>query len=185
MAIDNRKVADELWWLLVVAGIVSILFGLATLFMPGLTFETLVMLFAAFLLIHGVIEMLRGLVTIGKNGSWWASILIGFLQLGAGVYLVKNPILTTIVYLALTGWVLIFRGIFEGVFGLFLSKEKMHWLISAVLSILAGIIIWKYPIRSGLAFTWVLGLYALMNGTLLISSSFEAKRVIKKATSVK
>jgi uncharacterized membrane protein HdeD (DUF308 family) len=40
--------------MMVIIGIASILFGIATIFMPGLTLAALIILFAVFLMVNGV-----------------------------------------------------------------------------------------------------------------------------------
>ena len=54
----------SMWWLGVVAGIITIFFGIAALFWPGLTLVTFVYLFSAFVLALGVVSIIKSLASI-------------------------------------------------------------------------------------------------------------------------
>jgi uncharacterized membrane protein HdeD (DUF308 family) len=48
------------------------------------------------------------------------------------------------------------------------------------LAIVAGIILVREPVSGGVAFVWVLGLYALIVGPMLIALAFDAKRAAEE-----
>ena len=48
-----NRLADH-WWLVLIRGIAGVLFGLLTLFWPGITLLALVALFGAYALVEGV-----------------------------------------------------------------------------------------------------------------------------------
>jgi uncharacterized membrane protein HdeD (DUF308 family) len=41
--------------------------------------------------------------------------------------------------------------------------------------LVAGVWIWRYPIQGTLAFVWVLGIYAIVAGTLMIAIGGETR----------
>ena len=74
--------------LMVFEGIVSIAFGIAAVFWPGLTILTLLYIFASYILVMGLINMMSGIFQIKTNpSSWYLKLLVGVLEIGAGVYL--------------------------------------------------------------------------------------------------
>ena len=73
--------------LMVFEGIVSIAFGIAAVFWPGLTILTLLYIFASYILVMGLINMMSGIFQIKTNpSSWYLKLLVGVLEIGAGVY---------------------------------------------------------------------------------------------------
>jgi uncharacterized membrane protein HdeD (DUF308 family) len=59
--------------------------------------------------------------------------------------------------------------------------NKALRFISGILGIIAGLAIMVYPVKGGLAFLWVVGVYALVMGPILIVLSFAQKAEEAKA----
>lgn len=180
----NNTIA-EYWWVGLLEGIAGILFGIAALFWPGLTLVTLVTLFSAYVLIWGLAEIIHGLVSIGKSGStWFLSLIFGFFALGVGVYLVRHPQVTFATFILLIGFTFIVRGIVD-IVGAFLGGQlatsRVLSIIVGLVAVLAGIIVLKQPVASGVAFVWILGLFALIYGPITIALSFDLKKLSEKS----
>ncbi|HAC55859.1 TPA: hypothetical protein DCF80_00010 [Candidatus Saccharibacteria bacterium] len=167
----------SMWWLGVVAGIITIFFGIAALFWPGLTLVTFVYLFSAFVLALGVVSIIKSLASIkGSSGVWWLSLIFGVLAVGLGVYLVRHPNVSFETLILLVGFTFIVRGVFDVVEGIFserTSGSKVLFFIAGVLGVLAGVFLLTQPVAGGVAFVWILGLYALIMGPLLIAMSID------------
>ncbi len=176
----NNEVASKFWWVLTVRGVAAILFGIAAVFWPGITLVTLVYLFSAFILVSGVVSLVRGVASAKDGGlSWLLTLVIGLVELGVGVYLVRHPLVSFATLILLVGFVLIIRGVIEGV-GVLLDEqagatEKTLVLIAGIVTALAGIILLFQPASAGVAFVWILGLYALITGPILIALSADAR----------
>jgi uncharacterized membrane protein HdeD (DUF308 family) len=174
---SNLRAQD--WWVLTLRGIVSILFGIAAVFWPGLTLVTLVYLFSAYILIMGIFGIVHSLGSIGHRTLWILSLLLAILQVAVGVYLVRHLQVGYATLVLLVGFIFIVQGVLEGVaaFGENLSAgHRTLLVIGAILSLLVGITVLAYPVRTSLAFVWVIGLYALISGPLMIAMSVDVKR---------
>lgn len=170
-----KEQADDLWWLFVLQGVLTVLFGILALFLPGLTLVTLVYLFAIYVVIWGVLEVVRGFVQIGKVGSWWFSILFGIAAVGVGVYLIRNPDTLANVFLITVGGLILFRGVFDLFMAAFVLKSndnRFLWVLSGILGIIAAIVLWRHPVTASLAFVWVMGLYSVIVGAVTIAFGF-------------
>lgn len=178
MSTKVEEYVEDLWWLFVLQGIATLLFGVAALFLPGLTFATLIILFAVYAVVLGVIELVHGFGSIGKNSSWWFSLLVGLVLAGAGVYLIRNPQTALDVFIVLVGAMILARGVFDLVISAFFVKKtesRWLWAIAGVLGIIAGIFLWSNPVSGGLAFVWALGLYALIAGSINLAYAFQVR----------
>lgn len=176
---SKNNIATELWWVGLVEGIVAILFGIAALFWPGLTLVTLVTLFSVYVLVWGIAEIVHGLASIGK-GTWFLPLLFGAFALGVGVYLTRHPQVTFATFILLIGFTFIVRGIVD-IVGAFLNKQlatsRVLNIVVGVIAVIAGIIVLKQPVASGVAFVWIIGLFALIYGPITIALSYDLKKL--------
>lgn len=184
-AFDDQT--KNLWWVLVLTGVLSVIFGFVAIIWPGLTIGVLALLFAVYLGVTGVVDIVNGVRRFG-SGFFAAmlTILVGMLALGVSVYLLRNvgsglAVATLVLLIALS---FIVRGVINIVVA-FADPDyrATRWLtvIMGGLSILAGLVIVWYPQAATLAWVWVVGLFALISGALQIGLGFTAKDQLEKA----
>lgn len=169
------------WWVLTVQGIAAVLFGIAAVFWPGMTLVSFIYLFGLYLLVAGVVSLLSGLFSVNKRGTWVLSSLLGLVMLGIGVYLLRHLDTSFAVLVTLVGSALVVWGVVEVVVALSrtdaLATSKTMALMAGVVAVVAGVVMFFQPAASGVAFVWVVGLFALINGPLWIALSVDVKRV--------
>ena len=178
----EKRFIGEYWWILTLRGVLAVLFGIAAVFWPGLTIVTLLYLFAAYILVSGVVDIVHGVGSIFKRTSWFLILILGLIELGVGVYLLRHPHVTFATFILLIGFALIIRGVFEGV-GAFSdslsSTNRVLMIFASIVAILAGILLLFQPASAGVAFVWIVGLYALIVGPILIALSLDLKKISK------
>ena len=173
MVKKQNELSDSVVGLIVAQGVMAILFGIAALFWPDTTVRVFAVLFGAFVLVWGITLLIKGLFNMPKRHLWWLELIFGVLILGLGVFLVRNPGVTLAWLILMVGFTFIARGIVD-VIEAFFSKDKAvknsRWvyLLSGLVSFVAGIIVLLHPVTSGLAFIWVVGLYTIIEGVILI-----------------
>lgn len=175
------QVAEQPWWALVIEGIVAIMFGFAALLWPGITIGVLALLLAIFIGVFGVFDIIHGVRSIGQSA--WVGILhllLGMLEVGVSVFLLNRvgsglAIATLILLLALgflsRGIVAIVLAFTAGIKG----SEKWLTVTLGALSIIAAVIIVRYPVPSALTWVWVVGLFALISGPFQIAMGVSMK----------
>ncbi len=175
------SVINELWWLGLMQSVLAIFFGIAAIFWPGLTLLVLVYLFSAFVLAWGIIEIVHALMSIGQRDTWWLTLLFGLAGLIVGVYLVRHPDVSFATFILLIGLTFTVRGVLD-IVGTFLDRRstthRALLLIAGIAAILAGIITLRQPVAGGVAFVWVLGLYALIFGAINFTIALEARQAL-------
>jgi uncharacterized membrane protein HdeD (DUF308 family) len=180
-----EKTVSQLWWIGAIQGTLAIFFGITAVFWPALTLLTLVYLFAAFIIAIGITETINGLMSIGRRDTWWITLLIGVGGMGIGIYLVRHPRVSFATFILLVGISLIARGLMDGVRAFLDRTDTATRVLAAVVcvaSIAAGIIILLSPVSGGMAFVWVLGLYALIYGSITLAVSFDLRNVLLRSS---
>ena len=171
-----------MWEALMVRGIAGILFGIAAVFWPGLTLVSLVYIFSIYILVSGVVGIVTGVSHLVKGNKWFLGLLLSFVELGVGVYLVRHPQVTFATLVLVIGLVLVARGVLEVVLGLIedsSSTQKMLLIIGGLLAVVVGVVVMLQPAASGVAFVWLLGLYALITGPMLVAMSLDVRNAVQ------
>lgn len=183
MDAKEMAMAADNWWLGVIEGILLILFGLAALFWPGMTLMTLVYLFSAYVLVWAIMSIIGSLLGMRSNDTWWLTLIFGVFGLGVGVYLIRHPAVTFGTLVLLMGFVFIVRGIVDiasGFLGNQTGGSRVLNFIVGALGLLAGIVVLKQPVASGVAFVWIIGLYALVVGPMLLALAIQLHNDTKR-----
>ncbi len=154
------------WWLLSFGGVVSILFGLALLFWPGISLIVLIWVFGIYAIIYGIVRLVGMFREIGANVTWWPSLLIGVVSVFAGIAVFAWPLITLLVVIFIIAVWAIALGIVEIVGGL----GKGQWLlaIAGVVSIMLGFILLANPVLGVDIVVRVIGAFAIVSGILQI-----------------
>lgn len=178
----SKKLTKEVWWLLVLTGVISIVFGLVTLFWPKLTFATFVYLYAIFVVVAGTIGLFEAVSNIKKDRLWWLALLLSLLNLGIGVFLLRNPAVAATLLVLFVVLFVFLQAIFDLVVASYVGKDQNRWLwiVSGILGLAAGVIILVYPLAATVAFVWVLGLYALVHGVVSLGYALQVRGDMKK-----
>lgn len=162
------------WWALALRGVIYVIFGLTALLWPGLTFGILLTLFGVFALADGIVTVV-GAVRTGRKGEPWIALLLeGGVSAVVGVLVFAWPAMSALVLLyVIGGWALV-TGILEVVAAVRLRSEiEGEWLLvlGGALSIVFGVAVFLWPAGGALAIVWVLGIYAVAFGILLLALS--------------
>lgn len=166
------------WWLLLLRGIAAILFGVLTFVWPGVTLLTLIILFGVYSLTDGVLALVAAFSGVNIAPRWWL-VLAGILGLAAGALTFFYPGVTALILLTVIGAWSITRGVFEIIGAIQLRKEiDNEWLLilSGVVSILFGGFVLIAPGAGALAVLWIIGVYAIAFGLLLVGLSLRLRK---------
>lgn len=177
---EVKQLSAQLWGLAVTEGVLAILAGVALLFWPGATATLLVSVFGLFVLIWGVVELVKSLISLGNRQGWWVQLIVSVLFVALGVYLLRNVGIDLAAFILLVGFTFIVRGLFDVLTGLFgrddavVDNKGLH-VVLGVIGLVAGIVTLVQPAASGVAFIWVAGVYALVFGVFTIALAMKTQ----------
>jgi len=166
------------WWLVVLRGIVALIFGVLTIFRPGVTLAALILLFGAYAVVNGVFAVVAAIAHRRGERHWVSLLLSGVLSIALGIVAFVLPGLTALSLLyVIAAWAIV-TGVAEIATAIRLRRVITgEWLlvIAGVLSVLFGLFLVVFPGAGALTVTLWIGTYAIMLGILLIALGFRLR----------
>lgn len=166
------------WWILALRGVFAILFGVLAFLWPGITLLTLVALFAAYALLGGVASIAGAVANRRRDEDWWMPLLTGLVGVGAAVISVMRPGLTALVFVLLVGAHALVTGVLDIAFAIRLRKlihDEWLLILSGIASIVFGALVFLFPSTGALALIWLISLYAVLTGALMLGLSLRLR----------
>jgi uncharacterized membrane protein HdeD (DUF308 family) len=159
-------------------GALAIVIGVIALVWPRLTLLSVVWLWGSYALVDGVFAAFAAVRAAGHLQPWLMLLLRGVTGIAAGIIAFVWTRMTAIVLVYLIAAWAIVAGIFEIVATLRLRQViEGEWLLglSGALSILLGLLIIVMPGAGLLAWVWMIGVYALVCGVVLLALAFRLR----------
>lgn len=180
---ETSALAKQLWGLAIAQGVIAVLFGILALFWPGLTTALLIVFFGVFVLVWGVVGIIVSLATSASNGLWWLELIFSVAAVGVAVYMLRNIDVVAAFFAILIGLTFLVRGVIDFLEGLFdrnrSSDARLFSILAGILGFLAGIALLVYPVAAGIGVVWVIGLYAVLYGSLSIAFALRAQKELQ------
>src|SRR5215813_7296269 len=179
MDISLLHTLGRVWWLLLLRGIAAIVFGVLAWAWPGATLITLVLFWGAYALVDGVAALWSGWQAKDAGKPMWQIVLVGLLGIAAGIFTFVAPGITAIALLFLIAAWAIATGVFQIAAAIRLRKEIANeWLLilSGALSIAFGALMIANPGAGALAVLWLIGVFAIAYGALLVVLAFKLRK---------
>jgi uncharacterized membrane protein HdeD (DUF308 family) len=159
------------WWAVLLRGAVSLLFGLATLIVPGLSLIALVLAFGMYALADGAFAVAAALRR-GTGETRWAHVVEGILQIAAGLASLRWPsvLVFSLSYL-IAAWAMVI-GVLRIIAAVRLRRAIAgEWLLAltGLGTIALGLLFLSVPAAGAVAAVLWLGAYALVMGIALMA----------------
>ncbi|HEY3821532.1 MAG TPA: HdeD family acid-resistance protein [Polyangiaceae bacterium] len=157
-------------WPFAIRGVLSILFGIVALAAPVVTATALVLVFAAWAFIDGVVALVAAVQRGRAHRSWAWLTFEGLVSLGAGIVAVVYPGLTVLILTL----VVAVRALLLGALAIGAAarwKEMpSRWvaLLTGIVSIVFGALLVWQPLVGALALIWTIGAYAIVFGVMTL-----------------
>lgn len=162
------------WWLFALRGVFAILFGLMAWIWPGMTLQVLTLIFAFYAFVDGIFTIYSAFSRSRQEQRGWL-LVEGILETLAGIITFIWPAITVLALLYIIAAYAFITGILEIVFAIQMRRLiNNEWvlILTGALSIIFSIILVIWPGASLLSFVWLIGIYAILYGILLIAMAF-------------
>lgn len=179
---EKARISDKLgdvWWSLLVRGLLAVALGIAALFWPKATLTLLVRFIGVYILFDGIVSLL-GAFRARELGTY---LVPGLVSAAIGAILLFWPDVTGWLLLVVVGiWAL-----FQGAILVWAARqtdaddpERGMILTIGVVATIVGLILIIWPGAGAVTISWVIGLAALLLGALLIFLAQRLRRVEKR-----
>jgi uncharacterized membrane protein HdeD (DUF308 family) len=168
-----------MWWVFLIGGIASVIFGILAFMNPAAALLVLSMFFAAYVLVDGAVNIWGSITNRDKDG-WWMLLLLGIVGVVVGGYALLNPPLSMLAFIYVVAFFAMFIGISSLYVGWKVRKEiSGEWLlyISGIVSVLFALLIIFSPGVGGLSVTYMIATWAILSGVLRIVFAFKARKM--------
>lgn len=185
----TNKVKDswkKLWHLFLWQGIIAIAFGILAFARPGITLQALVVLFGAFAIVEGIVTIVqyaRGKILLGGFAMLYAIVSIL-----AGIGLLLYPGFSVLMVVAFVSAWAVAGGIYKIATAIELRKQiadEGPMIASGILSLLFGVLLFAImiynPLLGAVTLGQIIGLYAMLDGVMLIVSAVNMKDLGQEA----
>jgi uncharacterized membrane protein HdeD (DUF308 family) len=170
------------WGLVLFLGITSIVIGIIAVAWPAATIVVVAILVAAWLIVSGIFQIVRGF-SRGLSGGMRALLFIsGALSLILGLFAISGIWRSVEILAIFIGIGFLFRG-----FGLLLESAESSvgrgWSIfGGILMLIGGFVVLVWPGISLLTLAWVTGIWLVIGGIFEIIAAFKLRSLSKAAS---
>ena len=176
MTTEVRKSLSDIWWLVLLQGIATLILGVLLVISPGMTTAVLVQFLGVYWLVSGIFSIV-GIFVGDREIHWGWLLLSGVLGILAGIAVLKHPLLSTILLPTMLVYLIAIEGIVMGVVNLIDAFKGGGWGagIWGVVSIIFGVILFGSPLLAAVALSVVMGVFGVVGGIALIVISFRMR----------
>jgi uncharacterized membrane protein HdeD (DUF308 family) len=164
---------------LILLGILAVIVGIVAIAWPGVTILALVILFAVYAFMDGGLQAARAF-TSGSAGPVFGHLLLGLIDLAAGVVALAWPAPTAFVLvIVVAAWALA-GGVAEFFAG-FGSGEsagtRALFILSGLVSVAFGVLLFARPGVGAVTLALLFGLYSLIYGFSQITAGIQIRQL--------
>lgn len=163
---------------LLINGVIALLFGSLSLFLPVPTIKTIVKYFGILLLLGGATGIYFSVQHMKNDKPYLTSLVTSIVSVVMGVVLFFNTRQSLIIFATIIGiWALVI-----GAVQLFIALKLLQkgnyrkvLIINSIATLIFGLLLFLNPFGSVIALVYIVGAIALIIGGLLIFFSFSLK----------
>jgi uncharacterized membrane protein HdeD (DUF308 family) len=165
-------------WVFVLRGVLAILFGILAFLWPGPTILTLVLFFGSYVLVDGVAAVVADISSYGSNERWWAMLMVGLAGILIGLVTLFSPRTTAIILMYyIAAWAVLI-GVVQIMAAIQMRRViigERALIVSGILSLIFGLLIVVFPGAGALSILWIVAVYAIIFGVMLIVVGFRIR----------
>ena len=180
---NAQALCRRTWWVFLIGGLASVVFGIFAFLSPGVALLVLSLFFAAAILVDGASNIV-GAVQHREKDGWWIMLLIGILGVVAGGYALLNPPVSMMAFIFLVAFEAILLGVFLLMLGYKVRKAtSREWILylTGALSVLFGILVIMNPTAGSRSVVYLIAGWALVIGALKVLFAFKVKNLPERA----
>lgn len=179
------NILSRTWWILMLRGVTAIIFGVLIFSQPEISIALLVLFFGAYLLVDGGLGAYSAVTGRKDHDDWWVLLIWSLLSVGVGILTFLAPSVTAMALLFYIVIWAIATGVLQIVAGIRLRKEiRGEWflILGGLISVIFGAFLMSQPAAGALAMIWLIAIYAILFGVILVALAFRVRVFSKNST---
>ncbi|MGF1495325.1 MAG: HdeD family acid-resistance protein [Elainellaceae cyanobacterium] len=165
----------------VIMGVILVILGIVAIAEPFFASVVIELFFGWLLIIGGFIQFIYAFQS-RHTGGVLLKILVSLLALGAGIFLVLNPLQGVVSLTLVLGIYFFVDGVLR-VIAAFQTKPAPRWgwmLFSGVVTIILGILIWsQWPFNAGWVIGLLVGIGLIINGLTIAAVGLAPQKLTR------
>ncbi len=172
---EARSSLNRTWWIMLIDGIATLILGLLLLTNPAASAVALTVVLGIWLLIQGIMAFVH--IFVENHRAWYWDLLWGIIGVIAGLVVLGNPLISTLVAGTTLVFMIAFGAILMGIIALIRGFQGggIWQIVLGIINLLIGVFLLFNPLGAVLALPWVLGFFALFGGIALLFMAFQAR----------
>lgn len=165
---------------LLLRGLIAIVIGIVSVAWPNVTVGAIVILFAVYAFGAAITDSMRAFSS-GRAGPVFGYLFLALLSVAAGIVALVWPGITALVLTVWIGIWAIVTGIVEVALTFRQGEaagERAMWILSGLLSIALGVVLFIRPDIGAVSLATVFGLFAIVYGVSAMVLSFQARNIV-------
>lgn len=183
----RTRVSDRLgdvWWFLLIRGLLALALGIAALFWPQATLILLIRVIALFALADGFM----GLLSVFRTRDLATHLTPALVSIGVGVILLFWPDLTASLLLMILGLWALFQGamlLLAGSQSETDDPDRMPAMVIGAGVAVVGLVLVLWPGTGVVTISWAIGIAALLIGGSLVYLALRLRRIDKRVENLR
>jgi len=182
------KNSVKYWYLVLVAGIISIGVGLWVMIFPRESITVTALVFVLTFLITGLFETIFAIANRNAMTNWGWELALGILNLIIGVLLLLNPAISVLTLAFYVGFVILFHSLAAIIIAFDLKRYLiLQWgnlLAMGIIGFILAVLLLVNPSLTTMAVVIFLGLALIIGGTMSIYFSLKLKKIKERAQKI-
>jgi len=175
------RVASDLhryWWLFLIRGLFGLALGVFALMYPGATLAIVVILIGAYLIVDGIVAIVKAMHIMRSDAHWWVLLLEGILGIAVGIAIFVWPGLSIVSLAYLVGYWAIITGVLALISAARLRthvRGEWLYLIFGIVSVVFGAVVLFAPATGLVYIVLMTSIYGFVMGIAMLALAFRAR----------
>ena len=181
-----KEVFSSIWWLVLLRGLVVLIMGLLLILRPVPTIIILFYLLGFYWFLDGILTIFESIRGRKSHKDWGWGVFVGIISALAGVIVFTQPYISALFGFTLVIYLVAFMALASGIWGILTGirlrktiSNEWSMIVGGAFAALFGILLIINPLVSAMTLVWLMGLFALIGGIVLIIVSFRIRSLAK------
>ena len=180
-----HSVSKGVFWVIIVRGVLAVVLGVLLIAAPAPMAAAIGIFIGAWLVVDGVLTILNA-NTARKSGLPWGwELAAGIAYVLAGLIIAIAPVSFAVISGVFILWMMVIGTLVRGIFSLasasFKGWSKVLGVIDIIFAIVMAVVLFSSPGAALMALVWIVGIYTIAFGALLIIMAIMARKQTKQS----